>query len=65
MAAILAEDEVPVLPPPPGTQTADGFLAPECYAEDATHANAEYGRAVLQQVLEIAADRPALRHIAL
>lgn len=40
------------LPPPPGTQE-DGFLAPEYYGNDATHANVSYGNRVLDQLLRL------------
>lgn len=41
---------VELLPNPPATLTADGFLAPDFYGADATHANAAYGREVLAQI---------------
>jgi hypothetical protein len=43
-----------VLPPERGV-TAEGFLAPRCYAKDVTHANRRYGEFVLKQMLELAA----------
>ena len=39
-----------LLPNPPETLTPDGFLAPEFYAKDATHANRRYGQSVLNQI---------------
>lgn len=60
MSEILSEDGIDLLPPPPQTVTADGFLDPAFYARDATHANASYGLALLQQVLELAGVEPAL-----
>jgi hypothetical protein len=42
--------DIRLLPPPDGTQTPEGFLKPEYYANDATHANASYGELVLQQL---------------
>jgi len=41
---------IDVLPPPPDALDPDGFLLPEFYASDATHANPAYGELVLQQV---------------
>lgn len=38
-----------VLGPPPAALDEDGFLAPEYYASDATHANVAYGELVLVQ----------------
>lgn len=49
---LCAEWRIGFLPPPPGTQTVEGFLRPEYYAQDATHANAAYGEMVLQQLEE-------------
>lgn len=51
LAAILAEDDIDLLMPPDGTMTTDGFLLPEYYAADATHANAIYGAHIIEQVL--------------
>lgn len=42
-------DIEPMLPPTQAL-TSDGFLKPEYYAGDATHANARYGELVLQQI---------------
>lgn len=55
MTELLAEDGIPFLPPPDGTMTADGFLRPAYYAEDATHANASYGKQILHQIADFAA----------
>lgn len=49
---LCAELNITVLPPPPAALDVDGFLAPEFYAGDATHANASYGELVLQQIEE-------------
>lgn len=38
------------LPSPAETLTPEGFLAPEFYAKDATHANRRYGQSVLNQI---------------
>jgi hypothetical protein len=47
-------DEVGVetLMPPAAGREADGFLARHCYANDATHANADYGELLLLQFEE-------------
>lgn len=42
---------LPLLPAPPAALGADGGLAPACQGDDAIHANAEYGRLVLEQAL--------------
>jgi hypothetical protein len=49
---------VRLLPPPEGTQTPEGFLKPEYYKNDATHANVAYGELALRQ-LEAVADATA------
>ncbi len=54
LGALLAEHGIPLLPPPPGTQTPDGYLHPDFYASDATHANNAYGARVLQQIQDYA-----------
>lgn len=41
---------VELLPPPPGTLTDLGFLEPKYYANDATHANTDYGLMILRQL---------------
>ncbi len=41
---------IEVLRPPPGTTDEAGFLLPDYYANDATHANHVYGELVLRQV---------------
>lgn len=46
------ELDVEVMGPPGAACDADGFLARDCYAGDATHANAKYGELVLQQLEE-------------
>jgi hypothetical protein len=58
--AICDEKNIPLLPPPPATQTEEGFLKPEFYARDATHANPRYGALVLQE-LERVLPGPASR----
>lgn len=47
----------PVLPPKKAL-TAEGFLAPNYYADDVTHGNRRYGELVLRQLLELASDAP-------
>lgn len=46
---------VECLPPPANAVTKEGFLQPQCYAKDVTHANRRYGEMVLKQILEITA----------
>lgn len=41
---------IEVLGPPAGALDDDGFLAPEFYASDATHANVAYGELILSQI---------------
>ena len=53
--SLCTEWGVRLLPPPEGTQTPEGFLKPEYYHNDATHANVAYGELVLRQ-LEALAD---------
>lgn len=52
LAAMLFEAKTMLLFPPEGTTTPQGYLAPEYYAEDATHANAAYGEKLLQQIAQ-------------
>lgn len=47
---LCAEGGVTLLPNPPETLTSEGFLAPDYYAQDATHANSAYGRCVIRQI---------------
>jgi hypothetical protein len=42
---------VEFLPAPPIVKTADGYLVPEALAPDPTHANAWYGRRLIEQML--------------
>ncbi|MEX0409754.1 hypothetical protein ABGN05_29390 [Aquibium sp. LZ166] len=39
------------LPAPPEARDEDGYLHPDFYAEDATHANAAYGALVIMQII--------------
>jgi hypothetical protein len=49
---ICQEIGVEVLGPPSGALDEDGFLLPEFYASDATHANPSYGELVVTQAEE-------------
>lgn len=44
------ENGIPTLPPPPEAVTENGFLARPFWKNDPTHANADYGRLVLEQL---------------
>jgi hypothetical protein len=55
LAHLCSQWSIQLLLPPAETQTTEGFLKPEYYADDATHANAAYGELVLRQ-LEAVAD---------
>lgn len=52
LAQACAEAGLPFLPAPAAAFGPDGGLAPEAWGRDAIHANAWYGRRVLEQVLE-------------
>ena len=54
LAYLCAEWTIQLLLPPAEAQTAEGFLKPEYYANDATHANAAYGELVLRQLEAVA-----------
>lgn len=54
LKVVLSKSSVDLLPPPDKTMQPDGFLKPEYYASDATHANMKYGAEVIQQVLKVA-----------
>ena len=47
---ICADLGIEVMGPPPDGCDEDGFLARDCYAGDATHANVKYGELVLRQL---------------
>ena len=51
LQTVCAELNISLVMPPERTVTASGFLQPNCYATDATHANRRYGEAVLKQIL--------------
>jgi len=50
LAKVCEECGVGFLYPPEQARTAEGYLARDCYADDAAHANARYGRLVLEQL---------------
>lgn len=52
--SLCTEWDIRLLPPPEGTQTPEGFLKPEFYHNDATHANVAYGELVLRQLEAVA-----------
>ena len=54
LKSLCMEWDIRLLPPPDDTQTPEGFLKPEYYADDASHANPGYGELVLQQLETIA-----------
>ena len=54
LAHLCAEWRMHLLLPPVEAQTPEGFLKPEYYADDATHANAGYGELVLRQLEAVA-----------
>jgi len=51
-AQILERSGIDMLAPPVATLTPEGFLHPDFYAVDATHANSAYGARVLDQIVE-------------
>ncbi len=55
---VCEEFGIEVLPPPPAALDEEGFLAPEYYASDATHANPAYGELVLVQADELLVATP-------
>jgi hypothetical protein len=55
LRSLCIESDVRLLPPPEGTQTPEGFLKPEYYTNDATHANGAYGELALRQLEAVAA----------
>ncbi len=50
LAKFCSESKVILLPNPPGTREAGGYLDRAYYAGDATHANSAYGGLVLDQI---------------
>ena len=53
LETVCRELNISLVMPPTRTVTPSGFLQPNCYATDATHANRRYGEAVLKQILEL------------
>ncbi len=45
-----ARHGVELIEPPPDAWTVDGFMAPACYGQDATHGGPHYGELVLRQI---------------
>lgn len=54
LAALARELNIILLPPPAAALTSTGFLAPDYYADDATHANHGYGSLVIEQIMRLA-----------
>jgi hypothetical protein len=48
-----AAQGIQFVPPPPGACDTDGFLGREFYFDDVTHANARYGKLIVQQISTI------------
>jgi len=55
LAEVCREWGIGFIPAPSEALTADGFLKPEFYANDATHANPAYGALVLRQLADLPA----------
>ena len=53
LALLCDELGIGLIMPPEKALTAEGFLEPDCYAKDVTHANRRYGEAVFKQILEL------------
>ena len=58
LAELLQDHGVRLIPPPAGTMTETGFLDPMYYAQDATHANWEYGQKILESLEGLLATSP-------
>ena len=54
LAKLCEEMDIGLVMPPSKTVTSEGYLEPNCYAKDVTHANRRYGEAVLKQVMKLA-----------
>jgi hypothetical protein len=54
LTALCQELDIITVMPPAKALTSGGFLAPEFYANDVTHANRRYGEAVFKQILDLA-----------
>ena len=53
LSLFCSDHNISLIPPPEETISSDGFLKKKYYANDATHANADYGELVLQQLVRI------------
>lgn len=53
LIALCQELDIITVMPPAKAVTSSGFLAPDCYANDVTHANRRYGEAVFKQILDL------------
>lgn len=58
LRALCSEWGVELLLPPPGTQSAQGYLAEAFSADDATHANPAYAALMLAQLKQLALNLP-------
>jgi hypothetical protein len=54
LESLCSELNIGLVKPPKHGVTDKGYLAPNCYAKDVTHANRRYGEFVLKQILELA-----------
>jgi hypothetical protein len=52
ISRISSDSSISVIPPPAECVTASGYLKPEYYAKDATHANTDYGHAMLKHLID-------------
>ncbi|MGH7026717.1 hypothetical protein [Brevundimonas sp.] len=59
MRSVFVPMKIDVLLPPGDTVTRDGYLAPEFYGKDATHANTAYGSKVLDMLDKALPRKPA------
>lgn len=59
LSEIARDLQVGLVPPPPESLDAGGFLQADYSAPDATHANAAYGELVIRQMQAFAAARRA------
>jgi hypothetical protein len=64
LAHVCAEASMHLVLPPVEAQTPEGFLKPEYYCNDATHANAGYGELVLRRLEALAAATPLAKETA-
>ena len=52
ISRISTDNSIGIIPPPDQCVTASGYLKPEYYAKDATHANTDYGHAMLRHLID-------------